>query len=324
MNNDFQSIFAPHLKNYLEERKALGYKYDNHRRVLNQFDVFCWEENWSELAITEELAKSFIYGNPELAHGTIHQKEVALSYFAEYLYNFNIPVYRYEIHTKRPKSKGFVPYIFSDDELRRLFAVIDNQHPEKNSNKHLVDPVLFRLLLGSGLRISEALGLKISNFHYDGCYLVLQHTKNDKERLVPIAKSIADRIQKLIDDINATSQTDDRMVFTPPGRSHFRVATIERHFRDYLAIARIPHNDHGPRIHDLRHTFCVKCFRRWAQQKDDFENLIPYLSAYLGHNDFQGTQVYLRLTAEMYPDIVDLMDDILSRFERGAFTYEEE
>ncbi len=28
MNNEFQSIFAPYLKNYLAERKALGYKYD--------------------------------------------------------------------------------------------------------------------------------------------------------------------------------------------------------------------------------------------------------------------------------------------------------
>lgn len=324
MNNEFQSIFAPYLKNYLAERKALGYKYDNHRHVLSQFDAFCWEENWSELAISEDLAKAFIYGDPELAHGTIHQKEVVLSYFAEYLYSFNIPVYRYEIRTKKPKSKGFVPHIFTDEELRRLFAVIDNQHPEKNSNKHLVDPVLFRLLLGSGLRISEALGLKVADFHYDECYIVLKHTKNDKERLVPVAQSVADRMKKLIETTDTSGPLSDRMVFTPLGRSHFRVKSIERHFRDYLALAGIQHTENGPRVHDLRHTFCVKCFHRWDKQGLDLENLLPYLSAFLGHNDFKGTQVYLRLTAEMYPEITEKMDRILSRYDRGAFADEEE
>ena len=323
MNHEYQSIFAPYLKNYFAERTALGYKYDNHRRILTQFDIFCWEENWSELAITESLAKAFIYGDPELAHCTIHLKEVALSYFAEYLYGFNVPVYRYEIRTQKPKSKGFVPHIFTDDELRRLFSVIDNQTPEKNSNKHLVDPVLFRLLFGSGLRISEALGLKVSDFHHDECYIVLHHTKNDKERLVPIAKSVSDRMQELITASDAPGISSDRMVFTPLGRSHFRVTSIERHFWDYLVMAGISRTDNGPRLHDLRHTFCVKCFHRWAKQGLDLENLIPYLSAYLGHNDFKGTQVYLRLTAEMYPDITEKADSILSRFDRGAFADEE-
>lgn len=324
MNDEFQSIFASYLKNYLAERKALGYKYDNHRRVLFQFDAFCWEENWSELSIPEDLAKAFIFGDPELAHGTIHLKEVVLSYFAEYLYSFNIPVYRYEIRTKGTKNKGFIPHIFTDDEIRRIFAVIDNQSPEKNSNKHMVDPVLFRLLLGSGLRISEALGLKVSDFHYNECYIVLRHTKNDKERLVPIAQSVADRISKLIEVTDDPEPSADRMVFRPPGRSHFRVKTIERHFSDYLVLAGIPHTDNGPRLHDLRHTFCVKCFHRWEMQGLDLENLLPYLSAFLGHTDFKGTQIYLRLTAEMYPAITEKMDSILSRYDRGAFADDEE
>ena len=324
MNNEFQSIFAPYLKNYLAERKALGYKYDNHRRVLFQFDAFCWEENWSELAISEDLAKTFIFGDPELAPDTIHDKEVALSYFAEYLYSFNIPVYRYEIRTKGTKNKGFVPHIFTDDELRRIFTVIDNQSPEKNSNKHLVDPVLFRLLLGSGLRISEALGVKVSDFHYTECFIVLRHTKNAKERLVPIAQSVADMIAKLIEATETPDPSGDHMVFRPPGGKHFRVSSIERHFSDYLALAGIPHTDNGPRVHDLRHTFCVKCFQRWEMQGLDLENLIPYLSAFLGHTDFSGTQIYLRLTAEMYPDITEKMEKVLSRYDRGAFADEEE
>ena len=37
---------------------------------------------------------------------------------------------------------------------------------------------------------------------------------------------------------------------------------------------------------------------------EELTNLMPYLAAYLGHADFRGTQYYLRLTADLYPDII--------------------
>ena len=49
------------------------------------------------------------------------------------------------------------PYVLTDDEVRRLFAAIDSQAMSSYSNKALVDPVLFRVLYGAGLRVSEAL-----------------------------------------------------------------------------------------------------------------------------------------------------------------------
>lgn len=316
MIKDFQSVFASYLNEYLAERKSLGYKYDNHRRILSQFDSFCWEHDWDQIEMTEELAKSFIYGESGQSNGTIHQRDLVLSSFAEYLYSFGIPVYRFEMRTQAPKYSGFVPHIFTDDELHRLFGVIDHQKPEKNSSKHMVDPVLFRLLLGSGLRISEALGLKVSDFHYEESYVVLRHTKNDKERLVPIARSVSERIKTLISETEYQDVRENRMIFAPLGRGHYRVKSIERHFKDYLILSGIPHTDKGPRVHDLRHTFCVRCFHRWSEQGMDLENLVPYLSAYLGHSDFSGTQMYLHLTAEIYPDILDKVEDTLARFYR--------
>ena len=37
-------------------------------------------------------------------------------------------------------------------------------------------------------------------------------------------------------------------------------------------------------------------------------NKLPYLSAYMGHTDFRATQYYLRLTAEIYPEMVEMME----------------
>ena len=59
------------------------------------------------------------------------------------------------------------PYVFSDEEIRRLFHVIDSQPLSENSNRALVDPVLFRMFYATGLRLSEAPGcLKHSAWNY--------------------------------------------------------------------------------------------------------------------------------------------------------------
>lgn len=74
-------------------------------------------------------------------------------------------------------------------------------------------------------------------------------------------------------------------------------------FRQILFVARIPHTGNGPRMHDFRHTFAVECLKKWVRSGKDITSALPVLSAYLGHKGLQSTQDYLRLTAEMFPDI---------------------
>ena len=73
-------------------------------------------------------------------------------------------------------------------------------------------------------------------------------------------------------------------------------------------MADIPHDAKGPRSHDFRHGLAVENLRRWAKEGADMSNKLPYLSAYMGHADFRATQYYLRLTAEIYPELVEMME----------------
>jgi integrase/recombinase XerD len=68
----------------------------------------------------------------------------------------------------------------------------------------------------------------------------------------------------------------------------------------------------GPRIHDLRHTFAVNCLKKWVLEGKDLNSLLPYLSAYLGHEDMRGSQRYLRLTADLYPDLTTKIEETCS------------
>jgi integrase/recombinase XerD len=60
----------------------------------------------------------------------------------------------------------------------------------------------------------------------------------------------------------------------------------------------------GPHPHSLRHGFAVANLRRWAQGGSDLAAVVPYLACYMGHADLRGTQYYLRLTADAYPDVI--------------------
>ena len=77
-------------------------------------------------------------------------------------------------------------------------------------------------------------------------------------------------------------------------------------FRELLMRCRIAHGGRGqgPRIHDLRHTFAVHTLLRWYREGADLDARLPVLATYLGHVSIEGTQQYLHLTAELFPQIV--------------------
>jgi len=55
----------------------------------------------------------------------------------------------------------------------------------------------------------------------------------------------------------------------------------------------------GPRPYDIRHTFAVHRLTRWYRSGIDINQRLPWLSAYMGHNDILGTESYLTATPEL-------------------------
>jgi integrase/recombinase XerD len=59
----------------------------------------------------------------------------------------------------------------------------------------------------------------------------------------------------------------------------------------------------------LRHTFAVHRLIQWYEEGEDLNAKLPFLVAYLGHKDFTGTQKYLHLTAELFPNLTKRMNE---------------
>ncbi|MEM9243169.1 MAG: tyrosine-type recombinase/integrase [Pseudomonadota bacterium] len=91
-------------------------------------------------------------------------------------------------------------------------------------------------------------------------------------------------------------------------------------FRKLLHQCNISHGGRGkgPRIHDLRHTFAVHRLIQWHKEGADLNAKLPLLVTYLGHQDFTGTQKYLHLTAELFPNLTARMNkqfgDVISKW----------
>ena len=174
------------------------------------------------------------------------------------------------------------------------------------SYRNAVDPVLFRFLYGTGVRISEALNLVLDDVNAESGIATIRAAKNMKDRLIPMADSLTKRI--IIFKNGFHRYSDSKMWLFPSCHNgimgQMDKSTAYNHFRDYLLMADIPHTSVGPRIHSLRHGFAVRCLKKWVLDGNDLTVLLPYLSAYMGHSDFRATQYYLRLTSDLYPEIV--------------------
>jgi integrase len=301
---EWKSGIAKTAQDYILLKRQTGMKFEAQERCLRHFDAFYFTNGFEGTALTKEIVQDFIYDKNERPVSN-HNKEVVMRDFAMYLNDRGYKAYIAEIKTKLPKCK-FVPAILTDDEVRRFFEAIDHYPPVRLSYRNVVDPVLFRFLYGTGARISEALGIALDDVDKESGTVTIRAAKNMKDRLIPMAKSLANRVSTLIDGFH---RYNDGKTWLFPGFHNGKMGPMDKstaynHFRDYLLMADIPHTEVGPRVHSFRHGFAVKCLKNWVMSGNDLTVMLPYLSAYMGHADFRGTQYYLRLTADLYPEIV--------------------
>jgi integrase/recombinase XerD len=191
------------------------------------------------------------------------------------------------------------PYLYSHDEIRRLLRATRKMPYRYQLGK--LRPwtyhCLFGLLTVSGLRLGEARNLELKDVDLEVAVLTIRNTKLGKSRLVPLHASTC----KVLAHYIARRQRHwaGRPVSSYLFVSNWgnRLDTGEIH-RTFYALSRQIglrglSDNHGPRLHDLRHRFATNTLIRWYRSNQDPERRLPILSAYLGHVHVADTQWYL-------------------------------
>ncbi len=283
-------------------RHAGGYRFTVPERVLRQFADHCEREGYPGGSITKEVVEGFLYGR-HLRASTVRRNELALRQLADHARAVGWHAYMPAAAT-RVSVRHQVPYVFTDDEVARLFTAIDSQPMSSFTNKALVDPVLFRVLYGAGLRVSEALNLTLSDVDTSAGTLRIRDSKNGEGRTIPITDRLTATLGAYLAAAHPAPEHSDHVFYSRAPGAPINQSTIYLRFRGYLAEAGIPHFIGGPHPHSLRHGFAVANLRRWANAGADLAVMLPYLACYMGHADLRGTQYYLRLTADAYPEVM--------------------
>jgi integrase/recombinase XerD len=311
---EFQSTLSTPIEGYIAEKQAVGYKFEKGIAMLKRFDSFVYSRSLKENELTKQIVMEWTARKSNETNSTQCGRISLLRGLAIYMNRVGYSSYVYPKAMITVDRYAYIPYIFSGDEMRRIFKICDDYSmSDTTPNRHLVLPLLLRLLYGCGLRISEALHLTLNDVDLNRGILHIRDTKFNKERMVPMADSLTKRCREYCKTADI-GKLGNIYFFPSPFGGHYSDSTVYKLFRDVLRQAGISHlgRGKGPRIHDLRHVFAVNCLKKWVMEKRDLNNCLPYLSAYLGHEDLRGSQRYLRLTADLYPDITSKIEKTCS------------
>jgi len=302
----YLSPLAPHLCQFVEEKRALGCRYDSSALMLVRFDRFLLDHQTT----TPDLPKAVIEAwARRRSHESVSTTQLRISLvrqFCLFLIRRGFAPYLPGTHLVPKGRSSFVPYIFTQGQVSRFLGAADQMPPSPYSpRRNVIFPLMFRLLYGCGLRAGEARHLRIKDLDPARGILTIREAKFRKDRLVPVAPTLAARLRSYA-AIHLNGKGPDDLVFPAPYGGPFAHQTVHETFRELLWACRISHGGRGcgPRLHDLRHTFAVHRLMQWYRNGADLDVALPVLATYLGHVSLSGTQKYLRLTAEMYPDLI--------------------
>lgn len=153
--------FAQAADDFIQYKRSCGFKYEYEPKCLSRFCRFATDKGVTSVEISRELAEAWIAPRDGESVKSRFHRMTCIRQFAIYLDNLGYAAYILpEQHGTNTCS--FVPYIFTHEQINALIKAADATQPwEGSRNMHLALPVIFRILYGCGLRVSEVCNLKL-------------------------------------------------------------------------------------------------------------------------------------------------------------------
>jgi integrase/recombinase XerD len=307
---ELSGVNAYLIEQYIAFKRNMGYALSNTYN-FKTFDDFTINNGAISVGLTKELADKWKEKRPNESEVTRYKRVNEVANFCIYLNQLGYQSYIPRIPRKYQST--FTPYIFSKEELESFFTACDTIKIQNKSNMKYILPVVFRVIYGCGLRINEALSLKNKDVNLDEGYIIVRETKNGCDRILPLSNSLITICGKY-NKIRLSSNGSDDYFFIKQNGNRYASSTVYKWFRKILWEAGISHGGKGlgPRVHDLRHSFSVHSLAEMSRKGLDLYYSLPVLSKYLGHSSLEATDKYVRLTSDMYPELMQDVNSLCS------------
>ncbi len=293
------------VDSYLELRRATGFQMGVQQYLLHHFASFAAQRQ--ETHVRARTAIEWAAQAP--SEGQRANRLGTVRVFARFARAEDA---RHEIPPERvfsPPRVNYTPFIFSPSQLHELLvrasklAASDSLHPWTYCT-------LFSLLAVTGLRISEALNLRLQDVTPDG--LLIRKTKFRKSRLVPLHPTTLAGLERYLDRRGAVA--DDHVFVSRQGRGLRYSEVVAIFLRLVRGMGIHPGPGHrGPRLHDLRHSFTVRVLEACPAPRHlvEIEAHMLALSTYLGHSRLDSTYWYIHATPHLLAEISEASEDFV-------------
>ncbi len=295
-------------KDYLALRRRMGYGLVQDGKRLLEYVEFLQRGRHARVTTENALAWA---RDAVSRHSAAHRLSVVRG-FAEFR---RLADARTEVPSKDllpDRARRRPPYIYSDDDVQALLRAAKTLcgplHPWTYST-------LFGLLAATGMRVGEASALDRSDVDFDEGVVRVRNGKQGSARRLPLHASTAAAL-------GAYGRRRDRLIPNPRSSSFFlsEAGTSLLRQNVHATFLRLveraglaDRRPRRPRIHDLRHSFAVQTVSDWYRAGRDVEQLLPRLSAYLGHVSPVSTYWYLTGTPTLMSRAVQRLERAMGR-----------
>jgi integrase/recombinase XerD len=292
------------VESYLAVRRAAGFTLSNAEYLLRSFASFATNQNQTHIS----TATAIDWASQAKSVAQRHTRYQTVCHFAQYL---RVEDSRHESppvnHFGYRKTRR-VPHIYSRDEIKSLILAA-TKLPSSDSLLPKTYAALISLLAATGLRISEALHLLVSDITADG--LLIRKTKFQKTRLVPLHDTAIAGLGRYLAFRQGAHRGGDHLFISDEGQPliYWKVHSI---FRTLVKSAGLkPAGGRRPRIHKLRHTFAVRALESSPTGRQRIGQHMLALATYLGHVNIDATYWYLETTPELLRDIAVVTENFV-------------
>jgi integrase len=292
------------IETYLAVRRAAGFTLSNTEYLLRSFASFATDQKQTHI----RTATAIHWASQARSVAQRHTRYQTVRLLAQYLCvedsrHESLPTNYFGYRKTRR-----VPHIYSRGEIEGL-VLAAKRIPSFNSLRPKTYATLISLLAATGLRISEALHLLVSDITPDG--LLIRKTKFQKTRLVPLHDTAVTELARYLTHRQEMRSGGDHVFVSDDGQPlvYWKIHSV---FRTLLKSAGIkPSRGRWPRIHELRHTFAVRALESSPTGRQRIGQHMLALATYLGHVNINTTYWYLETTPELLRDIAVVTENFV-------------
>jgi integrase/recombinase XerD len=303
--------FPELFSEYVERKRGIGYVYPESRLYLvRRLSRFLAGRTTDERVITKETAEAFARRREGESSGSAAGRRGIVRQFALFLQWKGIEAWVLPERSEPRQPSSFTPRIITADEMTRVIACADGRPASRcGPQTQPVYAMLVRLLWCCGLRIGEALSLRVGDVDLAEAVITVRKAKHNRIRLVPMSESLAAHARRYTVAVGIAAEDPEAWFFPSPRGGSYHPGSATAHIQDLMLEAGVTTaSGRAPRSHDLRHSYAVACLAKMQGQGVDVYAALPLLATFMGHADIVSAEYYLRLDPSAWAAIDQTME----------------